>query len=218
MVEDEEMRKKIREQLYWDARVDALKIKVEVNGGVATLSGEVPSQQAKRSAAYNAHTIRGIHSVNNNLKVKYRGVVLSDEDIAHSIKQSLMWDSDIDALKVDVGVESGVVTLKGSVDAYWKKYWAESHAGDISGVLDVRNELTIVPTEKVSDEVLAKEIMESLKRNMFTEPEDIDVSVSNGIAKLSGTVKSWFIKNQAIGAADYTHGVKEVDASELDFE
>lgn len=218
MVGNDELRKKIREQLYWDARVDALNIRVEVHDGVAKLSGEVPSQQAKRSAAYNAHAIRGIRSVENNLKVKYRGVVLNDEDIAHGIKDSLMWDSDIDALKVDVEVESGVVTLKGSVDAYWKKYWAESHAGDISGVLDVRNELTIVPTEKVSDEVLAKEIMESLKRNMFTEPEDIDVSVSNGAVRLSGTVKSWFIKNQAIGAASYTHGVKDVDASGLEFE
>lgn len=218
MVDAKEIKKRIREQLYWDARVDALNIRVDVNDGIAKLSGEVPNQQAKRSAAHNAYTVRGVRSVENNLKVKYRGVVLNDDDIAHGIKNSLMWDSDLDALKIGVQVEAGVVTLKGSVDAYWKKYWAENYAGNISGVLDVKNELTIVPTEKVSDEVLAKEIMGALKRNMFTEPGDIDISVSNGVVKLSGTVKSWFIKNQAIGAASYTHGVKDVDASGLDFE
>ncbi|TFF85228.1 BON domain-containing protein, partial [Candidatus Heimdallarchaeota archaeon] len=42
MTTDEEIKKKLTDQLYWDTRVDASDIDIDVNGSSVTLSGKVP--------------------------------------------------------------------------------------------------------------------------------------------------------------------------------
>jgi|GEM_PF-1337976 len=66
-----------------------------------------------------------------------------DEEIARDVRQSLIWDTYVDADRVDVEVEDGTVILKGTVDAIVEKRSAGDDAWDIPGVRDVRNELTV---------------------------------------------------------------------------
>lgn len=50
MAIDEKIKKNVTDQLYWDHRVDASDVQIEVDEGVVTLSGNVPSFTAKDAA------------------------------------------------------------------------------------------------------------------------------------------------------------------------
>lgn len=212
---DEQIKEDITNQLYWDPRVDSSNVKVEVDSGEVRLDGNVTSYQSKRAAFYDSYQVAGVRSVVNALQVKPLGEAREDAELAEGIRKSLMWDSNVDSTDVQVDVNAGIATLKGSVDAYWRKDQAERIAENVSGILAVNNELSIVPTENPSDEALAKSITDALKRNRYVNCEDVNVKVTDGNVVLSGTVNSWMVKNEALDAAMYTIGVKNVDATSL---
>ena len=83
----------------------------------------------------------------------------SDEVLKGNVESVLAWNSDIDAVDITTEVFSGHVTLKGTVDQLWKKLRAEELISNIVGVLDVTNELAIVPTEDIVDETIARDNM-----------------------------------------------------------
>jgi len=63
--------KKDLNHLYWDRRVNADEIEVEVLDGTVILTGTVTSHFAKLSASEDAWNILGVWSVDNRLKVRY---------------------------------------------------------------------------------------------------------------------------------------------------
>jgi hypothetical protein len=70
-----------------------------------------------------------------------RGYQRSDERIKEDVCERLAQHGMIDARNIDVTVENGEVTLRGSVDSRHTKRIAEDAVESISGVRDVRNEL-----------------------------------------------------------------------------
>lgn len=65
----------------------------------------------------------------------------NDEELASEVKSALQWDSYVDAGKIDVSVQNGVVTLKGAVSNPREKRAAGDDAWDTLGVVDVHNDL-----------------------------------------------------------------------------
>ena len=124
---EEQIKKDVVEQLYWDHRVDASSIMVEVSGGKVTLDGTVPTYAVHQAAEADCFTVLGVTAVVNNLKVEHpdKRKVPSDDEIETQIKSLLMWNPDVDATDVSLSVVSGLVTLVGAVDSYWKKIKAE---------------------------------------------------------------------------------------------
>jgi hyperosmotically inducible protein len=206
---DEDIDKQIVDQLYWDNRVKASDVAVTVDKGWVTLKGEVPSYQAKTTAAEDAYLVRGVKFVDNKLTVAYPSFP-SDKEIKENVETSLDWDFDIDASKITVSADEGTVKLLGTVDAYWKKMLAEGDAYKITGVMDIKNELAIVTTDKWTDEMIAKDIEEALRRNLNVEVNDVDVKVGKGRVTLSGEVPDWTARYAADTSALYTAGVKSV--------
>jgi osmotically-inducible protein OsmY len=123
----------------------------------------------------------------------------------------LIWDSSLEAADIEVNVENGITTLKGNVDAFWKKAEAANIASSVTGVLGVKNLLVVVPNEDVVDEVIAKDIISALRRSGKVNPENLNIKVKNGKVTLSGTVPSRKAFEAAYEAALYTTGVVEVD-------
>jgi osmotically-inducible protein OsmY len=194
---NEAIKKDIVDQIYWDDRVDASEVHLEINNRVVTLTGTVPTYRAKMAAEDNAWAIDGVTLVLNQLRVEHPTVLAlpTDEQIKTRVKNAFMDDPDIFSFKIDVDIDDGWVTLKGTVDSYWKKMEAEDEAAAVRGVLGVTNELAVVPTEKASDESIAKKVVNALERNVnIDNVEDITVSVRNGIVKLTGTVPSYIAK------------------------
>jgi hyperosmotically inducible protein len=207
---DEDIDKQIIDQLYWDNRVKVSEVAVTVDKGWVTLDGEVPSYKAKKTAAEDAYLVRGVKYVNNKLVVRYDSIH-SDKKIKENVEMALEWDPYLDASKIDVAVDEGSVELSGTVDAYWKKILVEDYTYGIYGVLDVKNELAIVTSNKWSDEMIASDIENALARNHNVDINDIDVKVNKAKVTLSGTVPDWTAKYAADGSALYTAGVKHVD-------
>jgi hyperosmotically inducible protein len=208
-MDDEDIDKQIVDQLYWDNRVKASDVAVTVERGFVTLKGEVPSYQAKTTATEDAYLVCGVKFVDNQITIAYP-TFPSDNDLKENVETTLDWDYDIDSTKITVSVDEGRVKLLGTVDAYWKKLLAEDDAFNLTGVLDVKNELAIVTTGKWTDETIAKDIEEALRRNLNVEVNDVDIKVGKGKVTLSGEVPDWTARYAADTSALYTSGVKSV--------
>jgi len=82
VVSDEKIKKDVVDQLYWDSRVDASDIDIEVDDGKVILKGEFPDYGSKASASSDAWTIEGVTAVENDIAVDYPSsmTVPTDED------------------------------------------------------------------------------------------------------------------------------------------
>jgi len=206
---DEDIKKDVIHRLTWDDRVEAAKIIVDVKEGKVTLTGSVPSYLARSAAYDDVWTVRGVRSVDNELSVKPLKVP-SDEEIRTRVEDRLMTSPAFETADIDVEVDSGIVKLKGTVDALWKRSSAETITEALRGVVDVQNELAVVPTGDFVDEDIARRIIDALDRDARVDAEDVTVSVRNGTVTLTGTVPDRYARRAAYEAALYTSGVKEI--------
>lgn len=209
---DETIKKEVVDQLYWDNRVDADDVTVHVDNGVVTLKGTVPTHGARSSAVTDTWMIDGVTSVEDQIDVELAPTVEipTDAEIRNNIQNILSWNTDIDVMDIDVSVEGGVVTLEGTVDEYWKKWKAVELVSDVSGVIDVLDEMTVVPTGSFIDKDIAETINDALDRNLYIDSEDITVEVEHGNVTLTGVVPTNFVRSKAGDIASYTAGVIDV--------
>jgi hyperosmotically inducible periplasmic protein len=207
---DQEIKKEIEEQMKWDIRVERSDVKVSVQDGIATLEGIVPSLMARKAAEGDSYKVGDVKSVMNNLQVEYPESSMNDEDLAFSVREVLKWDSDIDNSNVRVKVSGFAATLEGSVASLWQKFKAGEDAANIFGITSVKNELAVVPSGDIADELIASNLQNALKRNVFVDADKINVEVDGGKVEISGTVRSWIEKDEVMGIALYTVGVREL--------
>ncbi len=209
----EELRKDVQDQLHWDSRVNGGDVKVEVEDATVTLTGTVPTYSARRAAQEDAWLVPGVRAVDNRLKVAYQSEaqVPADSEIATNLTNVISWDSDLENADVDVFVKDGWVTLRGTVNAYWKKLRAEELAATLTGVHGVTNELAVVPSGSYEDKLIADSIVAALERNTHGDVEFINVQVNRGEVTLTGSVSSLPAFQTAQQAAEYTPGVVAVN-------
>ena len=210
--DDEVIKKDIVDELYWDNRIDAAKVKVTVRAGAVTLAGEVPTYGDLAAARAAAWSMAGVTKVTDDLTVSYAAPppVPSDDDIATHVNDLLKWDPAIEETDIDVIVANGVVTLEGSVNAHWKRWFAEEKLTGVRGVIDIENKLAVVPTEQISDELVAEDVVAALDRDVRVNAEDVEVEVNDGIVVLSGSVPTATARAAAGRDASLTSGVTNV--------
>lgn len=210
---DEEVKKDVVDQLYWDGRVDASEVKVEVSGGEVTLSGTVPDYTAYEAAEEDSWATSGVRYVRDDLTIKYpAGVTIpTDAEIKSNIENTLLWQPNIDSADIDVSVANGWVTLRGNVDVFWKKVRVEELALSLSGVLGITNEISIVPTKEFTDKAVAEDIESAMERNSVIDQDMIDVEVEKGRVTLTGSVDSLPAFRAVQRIAENTPGVLMVN-------
>jgi len=212
MVRSKEIIKKdVVDQLYWDGRVNAADVEVSVSDGKVTLSGTVPTLQARRAALLDAYSVSGVQTVENDISVRYGEPLPSSEEVEQRVRYVLAWNPDIDSTNIEVRADAGLVRLEGTVDAFWKKLFAADLAMSVGGVLDVVNKLAVVPTNDIIDESIADDIVGALGRNSLVSAEAVDVTVRNGFVSLEGTVPGRLARDAALEVAYYTPGVTGVE-------
>ena len=209
---DEAIKKDTVDQLFWDDRVDASNIKVDVTDGVVTLSGHVPNYNVLRSALEDTYSLREVRSIVNNLVVEYpcTQALPTDYNLQTNIEGILLLNSGIDSSNISVSVKDRIATLDGSVDSYWKKLKVAELVLDVTGILGVVNRLSVVPSKDFLDKAIAEDIIKALDRNVFIDVNDIDVVVEDGIVAISGTVQDWPAYYAALNTAKHTSGVLDV--------
>lgn len=209
----EDVKKDVVDQLYWDDRVDAADVNVDVEDGKVVLRGTVPTLIARHFAAADALAVAGVTALDNQLKVRYPASVTapSDEQIRSNVENLLEWSSHLDPEHLRVQVHQGIVTLEGSVDALWKKSHAEEIVSQLTGVTAINNKLTGVPTKDTSDEMIAESLVNALKRNPMVNADAVEVRVANGVVTLTGAVPNWAARQVIYNSALHTFGAIGVD-------
>lgn len=209
MESKEEVKEAVINQLQADDRVLSAGVEVEVFDGTVRLNGTVPKVSDRRAAEEDALAVPGVAVVENNLQVcppdQYN--VISDEQIKKQIEHHFNSKYRLDPAKIKVLVVDGVVSLDGIVNSYWKKDEVEDYAYTRIGVVDVVNNLNVVPTHKASDEKIAINIKDAFKQSVALNGQDIVVEVENGIVTLTGTVAHRASCNTAYEIVSYTSGV-----------
>lgn len=212
MVRDEKVKKDIVDHLYGDNRVDAAAIQVVVSDGRVVLRGRVPSLSAATAAEEDCYAVEGVVYVENRLAVARSAAapIPTDQELKRNIKKILKWNADLDPPEVRVSIAEGRVVLEGTVNSYWRKVRVEEVVSPLKGVVEVVNQLAVVPTEKVSDMLLAERIVAGLDRNLLTNVKNILVEVENGRVRLSGILPNRPAFEAARDTVIRTAGVTEI--------
>ncbi len=208
----QDKRKQILDQLNWDNRLEIKDLEVDVMDGRLTMRGSVPSYNSMRAAEESAYVIPGINEVDNDLVINYPDdiTVPTDEDIRSTIATTIEWNNNLQSNRIEVSVNDGVVTLKGSFDKFWKKRLAEDISYSTTGVIAVENQIKIKPKDEVIDDIIKRDIQAALQRNYQVDAESIEVKVEDGIVTLSGEVPDFNAARAAEVSAQHTNGVSEV--------
>ena len=147
-----------------DPLVQSSDISVDLEDGIATLSGTVNSPFEQMHAADVAARVRGVLEVRNDLSVhdethpysyeyydwdpvlhdfdEQAGLGRTDAAIKADIEQELFWSPRVDEEHISVSVQDGIATLEGTVDEIHERREATENALE-GGAHRVDNRLTL---------------------------------------------------------------------------
>jgi osmotically-inducible protein OsmY len=202
----------IERQLSADAAVPAHLIDVQVQNGIATLSGSVEHLLARERAQELAQTVRGVRAVVNTISVN--PIKRSDGDVTKDAKIAIARDPASDLYEVGVQVTNGTAILTGDVDSLAERQLAEEVVSAVRGIKAIKNDLVVKPKLKRQDSEIAADIRALLQQNAWVDSQSIEVNVNDGVAVLKGSVGSPIERTYAIRNA-WVAGVKRVDAENL---
>ena len=143
---DDEIAERAVRILNWDIEVPHDRIHVKVEHGVVTLTGDV-SYQFQRAAAESAvRRLGGTRGVINLIRVVPAAGPPMDPDVVQQrIENALRRNAEVEASRIDVGVDGGKVTLRGQVRTWFERSVAEHAAWGAPGVTEVKDELRVQP-------------------------------------------------------------------------
>ncbi|MGA9027259.1 MAG: BON domain-containing protein [Steroidobacteraceae bacterium] len=197
MKTDSQLQQDVIAELKWEPLLREAEIGVSAKDGVITLTGTVDGYAKKTEAEDAVKRVAGVNAVVEKIEVKY-GVnwgKKDDNEIATEIVNAFKWHWEVPADKISARVEKGWVTLDGQVEWNFQSNAAKAAVANLLGVTGVSNNLKI---KSLTDDAIEKEDIESaLKRNWSVSGKDIRVAVSDHKATLTGTVDSWYQKDEA---------------------
>ncbi|MEP6940933.1 MAG: BON domain-containing protein [Rudaea sp.] len=137
---DSEIAQLAKKVLEWTSSVPAGAVKVKVQGGWLTLSGEVDWQYQRTDAAQALRDLSGITGVSNDLRIRVKAAPASlKADVELALKRG-SWPN---REQLSVAVHEGEITLSGSVRSRAERELAAHSAWNAPGVHNVVNKITV---------------------------------------------------------------------------
>lgn len=217
-------------------------IDVEIENGVATLTGEVESEVERDLAGQVALGVEGVTEVDNQLRVSGEDVQRSadgersfsnrfnDATTTATVKSKLLWNRNTEGLDIKVSTRNGLVTLDGHAGSSAASELAERLARNTDGVRQVENNLNVSAEggtadrtkERVdsaggaiSDAWITSKVKSSFLFSNNLDGLDISVETKDGQVSLSGQVDSDTERALAVETAENIRGVRGVNADSL---
>ena len=190
--DDAAVRQRIEERLE-KARLDrGADIAVDVQAGRALLSGAVTTVAARRGAEKAA--LKETKAVENRLRVLPEA--RPDAEIREAVRQAILRHPRYSIFdSVDLGVEDGLVLLRGSVRHPHRRSEIEARVAEVRGIREIRNEIQVQSVSTFDDRLryqLAYLIYGDLRFIQYAHRADppIHIIVDRGHVTLTGYVAS----------------------------
>ena len=210
MKSNETLQKDVQESIKWEPLLHAAEIGVTAQDGIITLSGTVDSYAKKLEAESAAKKVHGVKVVVEKIEISFgHSWTKNDNEVASEIITAFKWNWEIPNDKIQVKVEDGWVTLEGELEWNYQKVAAKRCVSALLGVKGVTNNITI--KSETEEKIERDDIEDALGRNWSIDDEDITVAVSNHKVTLTGTVDSWYQRDEAERIAWNAPGVWNVD-------
>jgi hyperosmotically inducible protein len=191
-------------------------VKVTVDNGVATLSGNVDLYEYKVDADKRIHKIKGVNAIRNDIEVA--GPNVSDQELKEKLSEKLTYDrvgygNVFNA--ISLSVENGAVTLSGHARTDVDKDSALALVSTYPGVKEVNNEIQVDPVSIMDDRTrmqVARAVYSypSLNKYAIDPAKTIRISVQSGNVELYGMVDNQADKDVAFLRANQVPGVFSV--------
>ncbi len=211
MKTNEELQREVQDAIKWEPLLNAAEIGVTAKDGVVTLTGVVNSFAKKAEAEMAAKNVVGVKAVVEKIELKFATdwVKKDDNEIANEVLNAIHWNWKIPNDKIKLKVENGWITLYGELTWNFQKEALERSVKDLLGVTGVTNNITIKAESR--DKIEKTKIIEALNRNWSINTKNIDVNVNGTKVTLSGSVNSWYQKDEAERIAWNTPGIWSVE-------
>ncbi len=216
MKTNSELQADVQNAIKWEPLLNAAEIGVTAKDGVVSLTGVVDSYAKKLEAESAAKKVIGVKALVEKIEVKFpNSWTKTNLEIANEVLTALKANWSVPKDKVTVKVEDGWVTLEGELPWNFEKEAAKRAVNYLMGVKGVTNNIKI--KSEIHDKIEQSDIEAAIARSWSINDNDIKVKVSGKTVTLTGTVPSWYQKEEAARIAWNTPGIWMVN-NELEVE
>jgi len=209
MKNNAELKRDVQNAIKWEPLLNGAEIGVTAKDGIVSLTGTVDSYAKKLEAENTAKKVIGVKALVETIAVKFpNSWIKTDGEVANEVLVGLNNNWAIPKDKVMVKVEEGWVALEGELPWHYQREVAQNAVSYLTGVKGVTNNIQI---KLESHYVIEKKKVENaIARNWSVKDNDINVSVSGTTVTLTGTVNSWYQRDEAGRIAWKTPGILDV--------
>jgi osmotically-inducible protein OsmY len=137
---DTEIAMAVEHALGWNASVPKDRVKVTVEKGWLTLSGELDWNFQRRAVERMLRPLKGVVGITDDITLKELPLPVN---IATRIQDALLRQASREARRIDISMQGSVVTLRGHVHSWAERNAAEGATWSAPGVSRVNNELRV---------------------------------------------------------------------------
>jgi osmotically-inducible protein OsmY len=137
---DDQVAQRALDSITWNTAIPKGVVKVAVDNGWVTLSGEVSWQYQKTAAEDLVRRLYGVSGVTNAITLKSQP---QPADVRERIQKALERSADLDSNAITLSISDGAVTLEGTVDSWAARERAEEAVWSAPGVRTVVDNLAV---------------------------------------------------------------------------
>jgi len=137
---DTEIAAAVEHALSWNTSVPQDRVKVLVEKGWVTLSGELDWNFQRRAVERMIRPLKGVAGITDNIRLKSLPLPVN---LSHRIEEALTRQATREARRIEIELDGSVVTLRGRVHSWAEKNAAEGATWSAPGVSRVNNELIV---------------------------------------------------------------------------
>jgi osmotically-inducible protein OsmY len=210
MKNNETLQNDVQNAIKWEPLLHAAEIGVTVKDGVVTLTGVVNSYAKKLEAENAAKNVTGVKAIVEKIEIRFDNTwSKGDSDVANEVLNAFNWSWVVPKDKVKVTVEDGWVTLEGELQWNYQREAAKNAITNLMGIRGITNNIKI--QTGTHNQVEKNAIENALARNSTINDRDIHVKVSGNSVTLTGSVGSYYQKDEAERIAWNSPGVWAVE-------